>query len=206
MRVPNAAHTSRPWRIHELTYDFRLEDVWELAGAGGPQAFRTLVQLLASYDPARSAAAPVRMLFAIRWKIGGLLGWDGPAHGVGSRVPTLRERLPADLRAAPSGPDSAASPFSSLYLLEDEWAAEIANQTVHGVVHIGRIPEEGGGLSAHMAVYVKPNGLLGEAYMAAIRPFRYLIVYPVLLRELERSWRAATDGPLPLEAMTDLDA
>jgi hypothetical protein len=28
MRLPNSAHTSRPWRIHELTRDFRLEDVW----------------------------------------------------------------------------------------------------------------------------------------------------------------------------------
>jgi hypothetical protein len=27
MRLPNTAHTSRPWRIHEFTRDFRLEDV-----------------------------------------------------------------------------------------------------------------------------------------------------------------------------------
>jgi hypothetical protein len=30
MRLPDTAHTSRPWRIHELTGDFRLEDVWAL--------------------------------------------------------------------------------------------------------------------------------------------------------------------------------
>ena len=30
MRLPNTAQTSRPWRIHELTQDFRLEDVWAL--------------------------------------------------------------------------------------------------------------------------------------------------------------------------------
>jgi hypothetical protein len=28
MKLPNTAHTSRPWRIHELTPDFRVEDVW----------------------------------------------------------------------------------------------------------------------------------------------------------------------------------
>jgi hypothetical protein len=33
MRLPNSVHTSRPWRIHELTRDFRLEDVWELPGS-----------------------------------------------------------------------------------------------------------------------------------------------------------------------------
>jgi hypothetical protein len=44
-----------------------------------------------------------------------------------------------------------------------------------------------------MAVYVKPNGLLGDAYMAAIRPFRYLVVYPAMLRELGRIWQAGAD-------------
>jgi Protein of unknown function (DUF2867) len=41
---------------------------------------------------------------------------------------------------------------------------------------------------------VKPKGLFGNAYMAAIRPFRHLIVYPPLLREIERNWRARVGG------------
>ena len=110
---------------------------------------------------------------------------------LGSRVPTLRDRLPADLRDAPSGPDFDALPFTSLYLLEDEWAAEIANRTMHGVMHIGRVPDATGGFRAQMAVYVKPNGLLGSAYMAVIRPFRHLIVYPLMLRERGRNWQTA---------------
>jgi Protein of unknown function (DUF2867) len=48
-----------------------------------------------------------------------------------------------------------------------------------------------------MAVLVKPNGLLGTAYMAAIRPFRHLIVYPPLLRQIGREWRARTADPTP---------
>ncbi|MDP4509386.1 DUF2867 domain-containing protein [Nonomuraea turcica] len=39
-----------------------------------------------------------------------------------------------------------------------------------------------------MAVLVKPNGLFGRLYMAAIAPFRYLIVYPSLTRRWERAW------------------
>jgi uncharacterized protein DUF2867 len=195
MRVSNTAHNSHPWRIHELTHDFRLEDVWALAGVGGPDDFPRLVRLIASYDPSRSSSIAVRTLFTIRWKIGEVLGWDGPNGGLGSRVPTLRDRLPADLRDAPSGPDTAAAPFTSLYLLENEWAAEIANQTVHGVIHISQAPDGTEGFGAHMAVYVKPNGLFGDAYMAAIRPFRHLIVYPAVLRELERTWRAGADDP-----------
>ena len=192
MKVPNAAHTSRPWRIHELTRDFRLEDVWELPTPGGPDDFPRLVQGIASGDPSQSPSRAVRTLFAIRWKLGELLGWDGQDTGLGSRVPTLRDRLPVDLRDGPSGPDFDALPFTSLYLLDDEFAAEIANRTMHGVMHLGWVADGIGGYRGQMAVYVKPNGLLGTGYMAAIRPFRHLIVYPPMIRQIGRTWRADT--------------
>jgi hypothetical protein len=200
MRLPNSAHTSRPWRIHELTRDFRLEDVWALPTPGGPDDFPRLVQLAASLDPSQSSSGAVRTLFAIRWKVGALLGWDGPDAGVGSRVPTLRDPLPVDLRDAPSGPDFDALPFTPLYLLKDEWAAEIANRTMHGVMHLGWVPDQTGGYRGQMAVLVKPNGLFGTGYMAAIRPFRHLIVYPPAMRELGREWRALAGDPTTAHA------
>jgi hypothetical protein len=86
MRLPNTAHQSQPWPIHELTRDFRLEDVWQLPGTGDADDFPRLVQLIASRDPAKSPSRPVRTLFALRWKIGELLGWDGPEAGLGSRT------------------------------------------------------------------------------------------------------------------------
>jgi hypothetical protein len=197
MRLPKTAHTSRPWRIHELTYDFRLEDVWALPTPGGPDDFPRLVQLIASRDPSQGSSCVARALWAIRWKIGELLGWDGPDAGLGSRVPTLRDRLPADLREAPSSPDADTLPFTSLYLLDDEWAAEIANRTVHGVMHVGWVPDQMGGYRGQMAVYVKPNGPFGTAYIAAIMPFRHLIVYPPMMRDLGRDWRALAGDPTP---------
>jgi hypothetical protein len=201
VKIPNGVHRSRPWRIHELTGDFRLEDVWELPGVGGPDDLPRLVELLASSDPTHSSSFAARTLFAIRWRIGELLGWDAPNAGIGSRVPTLRDRLPVDLRDAPSGPTFDALPFTSLYLLDDEWAAEIANRTMHGVMHLGWVPEGTGGFRAELAVLVKPNGLLGSAYMRAIRPFRHLLVYPALMRELGRAWREVT-GSEPQGAPT----
>jgi hypothetical protein len=200
MRLPNTEHTSRPWRIHELTRDFRLEDVWALPTPGGPDDFPRLVQLAASLDPSQSSSGAARTLFAIRWKLGGLLGWDDPDAVVDSRVPTLRDRLPVDLRDARSGPDFGALPFTPLYLLDDEWAAETANRTVHGVMHLGWVPDGTGGYRGQMAVLVKPNGLLGTAYMAAIAPFRHLIVYPRMIREIGREWRARDDEPTPAHA------
>ena len=192
-RLPDSAHTSHPWRIHELTPDFRVEDVWQLRAPGRSDDRDTAAELLVSLDPARSSSVLVRALFAMRWKIGGLLGWDAPETGLGSRVPTLRERLPADLRDT-AAPQLRALPFTSLYMTEDEFAAEIANGTMHGVMHIGIVADAAGGHTGQMAVLVKPNGPLGVAYMAAIKPFRHLLVYPPMLRELERSWQARADA------------
>jgi hypothetical protein len=189
MKLSNVEHTSRPWRIHELTRDFRVEDVWALPGRGGPDEFPRLVELFASLDPSQSSSRTARSLFALRWKLGELFGWDDGDTGLGSRVPTLRDRMPADLHDAPTGPDFDALPFTTLYLLDDEFAAEIANGTMHGVMHIGRIPDGTGGFRAQMAVLVKPNGLFGTAYMAAIRPFRHLLVYPPMMREIGRAWQ-----------------
>jgi Protein of unknown function (DUF2867) len=190
MRLPDSAHTSRPWRIHELTGDFDVEDVWALPTPGGPDDFPLLVEGFAAADPSESGSGAVRALFALRWKIGELLGWDEESSGIGSRVSTLSDRLPADLREAGSGPGFRGLPFTPLYMLDDEWAAEIANRTMHGVLHLGWVPDGAGGYRGQMAVLVKRNGALGSAYMAAIRPFRHLLVYPRMLSDIERRWRA----------------
>ena len=194
MRLPNSEHTSRPWRIHEIAPDFKLEDVWELPGRGGPGDFPRLVQLITSFDPARSSSQVSRALWSTRWMVGRLLGWDDPDDGLDARVATLRDRLPADLVRRGRGPDFAALPFASLYMNDDEFAAEIANETMHGVMHISVVEEEVGSFRAQMAVLVKPNGRFGSAYMAAIKPFRHLIVYPALMRQGRELWESRDDS------------
>ena len=189
VRLPNSAHTSRPWRIHEITRDFRLEDVWALPTPGGPDDFRLLVGGLRSLDPSESSSLVVRTLVAIRWKLGRLFGWDYPDGGLGSREESVRDRLPEDLRAAEPGPHFDAIPFTPLYLTKDEFAAEIVNRTVHGIIHLGWV-QDGPAYRGQLAILVKRNGLFGTAYMAAITPFRHLIVYPSLMRQIGRAWAA----------------
>ena len=194
MRLPRAAHTSRPWRIHEIAHDFHVEDVWALPTPGGPDDLARLVRWFANGN-GQGDRKPVfsgvpRFLFAVRWRLGALLGWDKPDAGIGARVPTLRDRLPADLRDGPRGPDLRAVPFTSVYQTHDEWAAEMANRTVHTVMHISWVPDAAAGYRGQMAVLVKPNGRLGAVYMAGIKPFRYLGVYPALLRMIGRGGQA----------------
>ena len=181
MKVPDTEFTTRPWRIHAVTRDFDVEDVWQFGPPVPADEFPRVVHRLVQLDPADSSPV-VGFLFALRWKIGELLGWDDDHDGLGSRVSSLRERLPDDLRHAATGPDFGDLPFQPLFLVDGEFAAEIANTTMHGVMHIGRT-EDG---HLQMAVLVKRNGLLGQLYMAAIRPFRHLIVYPQLTRTFER--------------------
>ena len=196
-RLPRTAHTFRSWRIHEIAPDFHVLDVWALPTPGERDDFPRLVEVMAAFDPDKVASRAVRGLVAARYKLGELLRLDDPKDGLGSRVPSLRERLPADLRDAPTGPDLPALPAEPVYLLDDEWAAEVANRTVHGVLHVGWVPDGFGGYRGQLAVLVKPNGLLGNAYLAGIRPFRHLIVYPHLLRHIGQEWRALAAHSTP---------
>ena len=177
------------WRIHEITPDFRLYGVWDLPTPGGAGDFPKLVHLFTDGTAARTHSPITRLLFAIRWKLGALLHWDGAGAGVGGRVQSLRMRLPSDLRGAPPGPSFSALPFSPVFLLEHEAAAEMANRTVHGVLHLRWVPDGAGGYHGQMAVLVKPNGWLGRVYMAGISPFRHLLVYPSLMRGIGEGWR-----------------
>ena len=189
-KLPVSEHTRLPWRIHAIANDFRVEDVWALPTTGGPDDFPRLVALMESFDPAQ-ASPVVAALFALRWRLGALLGLDRGETGLGTRVGSLRDRLPADLRVDVDAPSRvpADSPFRPVYLTDDEAALEIANETMHGVLHLGWVPDGDGGYRGQMAILVKPNGFFGRAYMAAIAPFRYTLVYPLMLRTIGRLCR-----------------
>ncbi|MGM7646672.1 DUF2867 domain-containing protein [Nocardia sp. JW2] len=187
MRLPTSAHTARPWRIHEIARDFDTEDVWQFRTPGaGPDDFPAFLAALQA-EKASESSGISGVLFKIRWKLGEIFGWDDESAGTGTRVGSLRDRLPADLRDTPT-PDDSDSPLTSLYALDNEYAAEIANGTMHGVMHLGWVPDDTG-YHLQMAVLVKPNGRLGRLYMALIKPFRYLIVYPAMTRNWERTWQ-----------------
>lgn len=187
-RLPNSAHTTLPWRIHTIAHDFLLEDVWALPTPGGPNDFPVLISMMTGGGKPGDGASPIgRFLWALRWKLGKWFGWDEegkrPNH-------SLRERLPQDLLNTPT-PHEKGGLFKPLYLLKDEYASELANGTMHGVMHLSWVPDGFGGYRGQMAVLVKPNGMFGKFYMALIKPFRYLFIYPALLKRFERDWQQA---------------
>ncbi|WP_063747088.1 DUF2867 domain-containing protein [Saccharothrix sp. NRRL B-16314] len=189
LRVPNSEFENRPWRIHEvLDEGFRVEDVWACPTPGGPDDLATFVRYVASPENATLQTSPmVRWLFSLRWRIGKMLGWDKEEQQVGKRVASLRDNLPADLLDQ-RGPDMALAPFKSVFLTHDEWTAEFSASMGHIVMHHGWVLGEDGKHYSQMTSLVKPYGVFGKAYMAAIQPFRYLVVYPLQFRVMRKVW------------------
>lgn len=201
MRLPNSAHEAHPWVIAKVAPDFELLDAWALPVQARRADVESFLEELLSFELADALSGLARALFAVRLRIGAWFGWDDNTKRrpiPGSSETSLRARLPEGLRDSANGPvitgalARVAGGFVPLYRTGDEWAAEISNATVHGVLHLGLVEQGHGTYRVQMGVYVKPRGRLGGIYMKLIEPFRHLIVYPALMRHIGRAWNART--------------
>jgi hypothetical protein len=202
MRLPNAAHESRPWRVREIAGDFTLEDVWALPVHGGAEDFHVLLELMTSSDPVNSDSLPTRVLWRVRDLLGSWFGLgrisapiDSGGDDAAGRLPiprtnetSLTDRLPDDLLDTAADLRFDSLPFAPLYRTDIEFAAEVSNKTVHGVMHLAWVDQGEGRYQGQLAVYVKPRGPVGKGYLALIKPFRHWVVYPALMRQIERAW------------------
>ena len=192
MRIDPGEFRARPLRVHTLLHDVPLEDVWAVPLSGGG-AGRTIQDVRAVMGAGREAApAVVRVLFRLRWRIGALFGWDDrrPAWNAESYTDRLSPADRARSLAAPGTPDG---PFSLLYRFEDEELRELRNATVHAFASLSIRPTPGGYL-AYLGVFVRPVHRFTGLYMAAIAPFRRLVVYPAIIRKMQRAWAERYGG------------
>jgi hypothetical protein len=193
MRLANAEHAAHPWVIAQIAPDFELIDAWALPARGGRDGFDALLEIMAAVDGASAESALTRALFRVRYQLGAWFGWDDAARQLpipGCTETTLSQRLPVNLRGSATGLDLSPAGFTALYRTRNEWAGELSNGTVHAVLHLAWVEQGKDQHRGQMGVYVKSRGKLGAMYMALIRPFRHLIVYPAMLRQIEREWRS----------------
>jgi hypothetical protein len=186
MRLDPGEFRARPLRVHALLHDVPLEDAWAVPLSGGG-AGRTITDLRAVMIATREVApAVVRGLFWLRARIGALFGWDHRrrAWNGDSYADRLSPSDRARSLAAPGTPDGS---FRLLYRFEDEQLSELRNATVHAFVSLSIRPAPGGYL-AYAGVFVKPVHRFTGLYMGAIAPFRRLVVYPTLIRSVQRAW------------------
>lgn len=186
MRIDPAEFRARPLRAHTLLRDVPLEDVWAIRLRGGGPG-RTIEDLGPMFSAAIDAApAIVQALFRLRIRMGALFGWDRerPEWSAESYAHRL---TPADRARSTAAPGTPDRPFSLVYRFEDEQLSERRNGTVHAFSSLSMRPTPDGYL-AHWAIYVQPVHRFTRLYMRAIDPFRRLLVYPAIIRKVERAW------------------
>ena len=186
MRIDPDEFRARPLRVHALLHDVPLEDVWVIRLPGGG-AGRTIQDVRAAFIAGVAEAPPiVKSLFSARGRIGALLGWDQqrPAWDNDSYAHRLSTADRARSMAAPGTPDGR---LSLLYRFENEQLSERRNATVHAFSSLS-MRQTPDGYLAYLAIYVRPVHRFTRLYMTAIAPFRRLVVYPAIIRKVQRAW------------------
>jgi hypothetical protein len=206
------AHQARPWRVHELAPDFELLDLWELPLEADPARGETFADFLrvflacsaAEWPVYRLRRTPADALHALRLAGAGGLIWlrrvlgqvlaldsDRAQPIPGRRENRVRARLTDADRARDLGllPDKVAGNFEVVYAFADEALLEIANKTIHALLHLSWIESAHGRRAVALAVYVKSRGWQSRAYLALIKPFRFAVVYPAWIAHLTRTWQ-----------------
>ena len=162
---------------------------WLRKRFSGPEDNQGATALARIEDAPDSPSRLSRILFGIRSKLGEWFGWDDAKLPIpGESDSSLAGRLPADLKGTTAGADFGSLPFDPLFKTDREAAAEISNQTVRAMMHLGWVDKGHGDFQGQMAVLVKPRGRFGKTYMDLIKPFRLWIVYPAVMRQIERAW------------------
>jgi len=189
VRIAPDAFRQSAWHVHRFLADVPLHDVWEIRlHGGGPDRHLRDFRALLERSGVEQAGPAVRALFGLRRTVGALLGWDerpsGPELPAASYVRRLDE---AERERSLEPPGAPWGPFRLIYAFENEALGEILNRTVHAFSFMGMAPAPDG-YRVHWAIYVKPVGRLTRPYMAVIDPFRRWVVYPSIIRRVERTW------------------
>jgi len=200
-------HYSHLWKVHEITKDFELLDVWEfpiLADKTKNQDFSFFLKVM-QQPPKNSLTSlfsirylTARSLVFLRVYLGEKFGLDKNINSLpipGSKETSIKDRLSVEdqeRNLAESNEERGDNEgiWRTVYLYENEMLTELSNDTVHALMHLGWVHKSGNYFTAQLAVYAKPRGNLGKFYMELIMPFRHVIVYPAMMEEVKKRWEA----------------
>ena len=189
MRVVPAELRKLDLEVHGFLADVPLEDVSavDLAGGGAGRGVADLRALFATLD-LRAASRATRLLFGLRMSLGRVFGWDRAQAELPAES-YIHRLTPAQRARSTVVPGTPNGRFRVVYEFENEALSEIINATVHAFLCSALVPSAIG-YRLYWAVYVKPVSRFTSLYMGAIEPFRRFVVYPSILRRIERAWAA----------------
>lgn len=204
MRINKEEHQKLPWRVHRLLPDLRIEDVWELPVEMEPE--QGIGEVYHAFVRAMEQTVNTGLagwLFRLRLAIGSVLGWEDrerskvrfPEGSIRARYAEQEGLTRLDMNYPGFGD------FVPVYDLREEMLAEIENETVLAAAHFGKVDKGTGTFGVQMTIYVKPKGWFGAFYMALIKPFRLMIVYPAMLAMIGCQWRKyqqESNVPIPV--------
>ena len=202
--LPKEKHLNKPWRVHELASDFELHDTWVVSlplGESEEDNFAAFHKMFVE-NGTKTDSWIVDKLFRLRFFLGRVFGWDTREELTipGTREGSLLERLTAeDIETAEevgSIQDFGETDSHLIYRYKNESLMEIANKTIHALIHLGAVEEEDG-KAIQVAIYIKSRGTASRFYMGLIKPFRYAFVYPGLFSYLTREWKRAHPTSVP---------
>jgi Protein of unknown function (DUF2867) len=186
-RISTQEFQRLPLRVHEFLDGVPLHDVWTVDLPWMRRGI-TLDEFLraAGEHPFRPSPV-VRGLLNLRFFVGRCLGWDREMDVIAGE--TFASRLtPADRSQSLVPAGSPAGPFRVVYRFDNEQLLELRNRTAHAAA-VSALVETAGAYRFYFGVYVRSVGRLTPVYMAAIDPFRKLIVYPSLLHSVGTTWK-----------------
>jgi len=176
-----------PLRVHEFLRGVPVHDVWAV-DLPKPPTRVTLDAFLRQPNPNECASPGVDALMRLRLFLGRIFGLDQPPRG---STEMFADRLTPQDRAGTLvppgkryGPNGA---FSVVYRFENEQLSELINRTAHAGA-LTALVENASSYRYFFAVYVRSVSRLTPVYMTLIDPFRKLIVYPALLRDVRADW------------------
>lgn len=197
------AHQLRPWRVHTLCADFTLLDVWPIPIDAVPARGETFLSFyrLFAHNSTSTDSVIANTLFRLRMWLGTVLRLDrtqAPLPIPGCRETSVSARLTAADRLRDQSHLVEFPPqpveVTPIYLFEEEALLEISNRTIAALLHLGWVDAGPGHKTATLAVYVKSRGWFSHAYLALIKPFRHVVIYPAWLGRIGRLWQEGRAG------------
>lgn len=194
VRATPAEFRALDLRVHALLANAPLHDVWvfHLADGGTGRTLADAQAVLAGGSPTE-ANTTVAWLGGLRLAIGRLLGWDDEAY-FDAAASYVRRLTDADRSRSSEEPGTRHGLFRTVYTFENEALVEMMNRTAHAFFCAALVPAQDGGYRMYWAIYVKRTSWLTPVYMALIDPFRRALVYPAMVRTVERAWSRRWSG------------
>jgi hypothetical protein len=188
-RLTPAEFQSRNFRVNSFLADVPLHDIWvfHLPGGRDGQTLRDAQEIFAAQSPLEANTA-VALLVGSRMLLGGLLGWDDEKY-FDTSTSYINRLTEADRSRTLEEPGTGGGMFKTVYTFENEQLAEMMNRTAHAFFCMA-IEPAGDGYTMYWAIYVKETSAFTPIYMSLIDLFRRHIVYPSIVRSVERAWAA----------------